>query len=57
MIGQQAAQARREEKVRQEKEKLMAEEDPEKQRRMEVSVLLLGIVERLLLITLKIYGI
>ena len=32
----QAAQLRREEKVRAEKEKLMAEEDPEKQRKMEV---------------------
>jgi len=32
---QEAAQLRREEKMRAEKEKLMAEEDPEKQRRME----------------------
>lgn len=32
---QEAAQARREEKLRVEKEKLMAEEDPDKQRRME----------------------
>lgn len=32
---QEAAQARREEKIRAEKEKLMAEEDPEKQRKME----------------------
>jgi len=32
---QEAAQTRREEKIRAEKEKLMAEEDPEKQRKME----------------------
>ena len=32
----QAAQIRREEKLRAEKEKLMAEEDPDKQRKMEV---------------------
>jgi len=35
---QEAAQARREEKARLEKEKLMAEEDPDKQRRMEESI-------------------
>ena len=32
----EAAQARKEEKRRAEKDKIMAEEDPEKQRRMEV---------------------
>lgn len=34
----QAAQIRREEKLRAEKERLMAEEDPEKQRKMEVKI-------------------
>lgn len=35
---QEAAQARREEKTRERKQRLLEEEDPEKQRRLEVGV-------------------
>jgi hypothetical protein len=35
---QEAAQARREEKTRERKQRLMEEEDPEKQRRLEVGI-------------------
>lgn len=33
----EAAQARKEEKIKERKEKIMAEEDPEKQKRLEVN--------------------